>query len=105
MFFNKLTYLLVLILLPVAGFVFLAIPAVAANGGVKPVLSVPDELADDVTAPIDQDTLGIQRYGIRSESVSFPLTITFQNTLVDSNPVNTAVTGFDASDIKLNRCR
>ena len=100
MFFNKLTYLLVLILLPVAGFVFLAIPAVAANGDVKPVLSVPDELADDVTAPIDQDTLGIQRYGIRSESVSFPLTITFQNTLVDSNP-NTAVTGFDASDIKL----
>ncbi len=100
MFFNKLTYLLVLILLPVAGFVFLAIPAVAADGDVKPVLSVPDELADDVTAPIDKNTLGIQVYGIRSESVSFPLTITFQNTLVDSNP-NTAVTGFDASDIKL----
>lgn len=105
MFFNKLTYLLVLILLPVAGFVFLAVPAVAADGDVKPVLSVPDELADDVTAPIDEDTLGIQVYGIRSESVSFELTVTFQN-IPDlqnppPNPVNTAVTGFDAGDIKL----
>lgn len=105
MFFNKLTYLLVLILLPVAGFVFLAIPAVAADKDVKPILSVPDELANDVTVPIDEDTLGIQVYGIRSESVSFELTVTFQD-IPDlqnppPNPDNTAVTGFDASDIKL----
>ena len=93
MFFNKLRYPLVLVVLLVAGFAFVAAPATAA---VVPVLSVPDELAND---PENEDTQGIQVYGIRAESVSFELTITFQD---DSNPpVNTLVTGFDVSDIVL----
>ena len=95
MFFNKSTYPLVLILLLVAGFIFLATPATAE---VVPVLEVPDELAD---VDGDADTTGIQRYGIRAEPVSFPLTITFQDISNRDNPVNTAVTGFGADDIKL----
>lgn len=93
MFFNKLTYPLVLVVLLVAGLVFVAVPATAA---VVPVLSVPDEVADD---PENADTQGIQRYGIRAESVSFPLTITFQDSA--NNDANTPVTGFDVSDIVL----
>ena len=104
MFFNKLTYSRrgevtspILAVLLVVGLAFLAIPATAA---VTPVLSVPDEVADDKIDPIDEDTLGIQRYGIRAESVSFPLTITFQNDA--ENNANTPVTGFDVNDIVLN---
>ena len=102
MLFNKLTCHLVLAVLLVAGFAFVAIPATAA---VKPVLSVPDEVADDEIDPIDQDTLGIQVYGIRAESVTFELTITFQN-IPDlnnppPNPGNTPVTGFEIEDIDL----
>ena len=93
MFFNKLTYPLIFAVLLVAGIAFVAVPATAA---VVPVLSVPDELTND---PENADTQGIQIYGIRAESVSFELTITFQD---DSNPpVNTPVTGFDVSDIVL----
>ena len=93
MFFNKLTYPLIFAVLLVAGIAFVAAPATAA---VVPVLSVPDELTND---PENADTQGIQIYGIRAESVSFELTITFQD---DSNsPVNTPVTGFDVSDIVL----
>lgn len=95
MFFNKLRYPLVLVVLFVAGFVFVAVPATEA---VTPVLLVPDEVADD---PNDEDTRGIQRYGIRAETVSFPLTITFQDDPTATNPVNTPVTGFDVSDIVL----
>ncbi len=94
MFLNKLTYLLVLAVLLVAGLVFVTAPATAA---VVPVLSVPDELENDDNDP---NTLGIQRYGIRAESLPFPLTITFQDDTPDP-PVNTPVTGFDISDIVL----
>ena len=96
MFFNKLTYPLVFAVLLVAGLAFIATPATAA---VTPVLSVPDEVADDKIQPIDEDTIGIQVYGIRAESVSFPLTITFQD--VSTPLVNTPVTGFEVEDIKL----
>ena len=96
MFFNKLTYPLIFVVLLVAGLAFIVTPATAA---VIPVLSVPDEVEDDTTEPIDQDTIGIQVYGIRAEPVSFELTITFQD---NSNPpANTPVTGFDATDIEL----
>ncbi len=94
MFCNKLTYSVVLAVLLVTGLAFVAIPAIA----VIPVLSVPDELAD---VDGDADTTGIQRYGIRAETVSFPLTITFQENPAVPNPVNTPVTGFDVSDIVL----
>ena len=94
MFFNKLRYLLVLAVLLVAGLAFVVVPATAA---VVPVLSVPDELEND---PNDPNTQGIQRYGIRAESLPFPLTITFQDDTTDP-PVNTPVTGFDISDIVL----
>ena len=94
MFFNKLTYLLVFAVLLVAGFAFIATPAAAA---VTPDLSVPDEVATD---PSDlANTEGIQVYGIRAESVSFELTIAFQDD--QNNDANTAVTGFDATDIQL----
>ena len=73
MFFNKLTYPLVLAVFLVAGLAFVATPATEA---VTPVLSVPDEV-EDVTG--EADTLGIQVYGIRAETVSFELTITFQD--------------------------
>ena len=97
MFFNKLKFILVFAVLLIAGLAFVAIPATA----VTPVLSVPDEVADDEIEPIDQDTIGIQRYGIRAEPVSFPLTITFQKDPTADPPVNTPVTGFDVSDIVL----
>lgn len=99
MFSNKLTYPRrgevaspVLAVLLVAGLAFVAIPAPA----VTPVLSVPDEVAqvDD-----DPNTHGIQVYGIRAESVSFELTVTFQEDPLAT--VNTRVTGFEAKDIKL----
>ena len=102
MLFNKLKFILIFVVLLVAGFAFLAIPATAVDGDVKPLLEVADEI-EDVNG--EQDTIGIQRYGIRAESVPFDLTITFQNIPDPNNPppnpVNTAVTGFDASDIKL----
>lgn len=101
MFFNKLRYPLVLVVLLVAGFAFIATPATAA---VVPVLSVPDEVPD--VGDTDDPTQGIQVYGIRAEDVSFELTVTFFN---DSNTpndktddVNTPVTGFDITDIQLN---
>ena len=95
MFFNnKLTYPLVLTVLLVAGLAFIAIPATA----VTPVLSVPDEVAD---VDGDAGTTGIQRYGIRSESVSFELTITFQANPGTTDPDNTPVDGFDVTDIEL----
>ena len=96
MFFNKLRYPLVLVVLFVAGLVFVAAPATEA---VTPVLSVPDEL-EDVTS--DDNTQGIQVYGIRSETVSFELTVTFQDDPDAANPVNTPVTGFDVDDIMLH---
>ena len=76
MFFNKLTYPFVFAALLIAGLAFVVTLATAA---VTPVLSVPDEVADDKTEPIDQDTVGTQVYGIRAEPVSFELTITFQD--------------------------
>ena len=95
MFFNKLKFILVFAVLFFAGLAFVAIPATEA---VTPVLSVPDAVANVDTEP---DTLGIQVYGIRAESVSFPLTITFQGEPDVPNPVNTPVTGFEVEDIKL----
>ena len=94
MFFNKSRFILLFAVLLIAGLAFFAIPATA----VTPVLSVPDEVAqvDD-----DPNTHGIQRYGIRAEAVSFPLTITFQRDPGADNPVNISVTGFDVSDIVL----
>ena len=100
MFFNKLKFILVFAVLLVAGLAFVATPATAA---VTPVLSVPDELAND---PNDSNTAGIQVYGIRAESVNFELTITFiddNNTSQnETDDINTPVTGFDISDIVLN---
>ena len=101
MFFNtKLTCPLVFAVLLVAGFAFVVTPATinAAATDVAPVLSVPDELADDPNNLAD--TEGVQRYGIRAESVTFELTITFQDGTANP-PVNTPVTGFDAEDIVL----
>ena len=96
MFFNtKSIYPLVFAMLFVAGLTFVAVPETAA---VTPVLSVPDEVANDTNDP---STQGIQVYGIRAESVSFELTITFQDDPTVLNPVNTPVTGFDATDIEL----
>ncbi|MCE2415420.1 lamin tail domain-containing protein [Candidatus Poribacteria bacterium] len=94
MFFNKLKFILIFPVLLVIGLAFVAIPATA----VTPVLSVPDEVANVDTEP---DTLGIQVYGIRAESVSFELTITFQVDPTVANPVNTPVTGFEVEDIDL----
>lgn len=94
MFFNKLTYPLVLTVLLVAGFAFIATPEIAA---VTPKLSVPDEVKD---VDGEANTQGIQVYGIRAESVSFELTITFKDG--STPPVNTPVNGFDVSDIQLN---
>ena len=104
MFFNnKLTYFCrgevtspVLTLLLVAGFIFLATPATAA---VVPRLEVADEL-EDVEGVGNENTQGIQVYGIRAEDVSFELTITFQDD--QDPPVNTPVTGFDVTDIELH---
>ena len=96
MFFNKLTCPLVLAVLLVVGLAFVATPAIAA---VTPALSVPDELKDDSTVG-QEHTIGTQVYGIRAESVSFELTITFEDS--DNNNAKTAVTGFDINDIVLN---
>ena len=90
MFFNKLTYFLTITLLLVAGFICLATPATAA---VVPRLAVTDEVED---VEENADTQGIQVYGLRTESVSFDLTVTFQTT--DPSPVNTRVTGFGDDD-------
>ncbi len=95
MFFNKLKFILVFAVLLVVGLAFVATPATEA---VTPVLSVPDEVANVDT---ESDTLGIQVYGIRAESVSFELTIMFQNDPNAATPVNTPVTGFDETDIEL----
>ena len=94
MLFNKLRYPLVLTVLLVAGFAFMATPATAQT--VIPVLLVPDELKD-VTGRAN--TIGTQVYGIRAEPVSFELTVTFQTDATP--PVKTAVTGFNADDIVL----
>ncbi|MDD9972693.1 MAG: lamin tail domain-containing protein [Candidatus Poribacteria bacterium] len=96
MFFNKLRYPLVLVVLIVAGLAFVAVPVTEA---VTPVLSVPDEVPD--VGEDDDPTQGIQVYGIRVESVSFELTVTFQQDPTADPPVNTPVTGFDAEDIVL----
>ena len=95
MLYNKLKFILIFAVLFVAGLAFVVTPATAV---VIPVLSVPDELAND---DADEDTQGIQVYGLRAESVSFELTITFQDNSDSNNPVNTLVTGFDAEDIVL----
>ena len=103
MFFNKLTYPRrvkvtspILAILLVAGLAFVATSATEA---VTPVLSVPDEV--ETVVGDEENTEGIQVYGIRAESVSFELTITFQDNPSAPNPVNTPVTGFDVSDIEL----
>ena len=88
MFFNKSLISFVFAVLLIAGLAFVAVPATA---NVTPDLSVTD--ADDVTT-------GIQVYGIRAETVSFELTITFQDT--SNNNAKTRVIGFDKSDIDLN---
>ena len=90
MFFNKLTHFLTIALFLVAGFIFLATPASAA---VVPRLAVADEV-EDVTG--EQNTQGIQVYGIRAEPVSFELTVTFQTE--GDPPMNTRVTGFGDDD-------
>ena len=96
MFFNKLRYPLVLVVLIVAGLAFVAVPVTEA---VTPVLSVPDEVPD--VGDTDDPTRGIQVYGIRAEDVSFELTVTFQQDPTVDPPVNTPVTGFDVTDIEL----
>ena len=100
MLFNKLklTCYLVFAVLLVAGFAFVTIPATAQQqpqlhlGTVMPVLSVPDA---------DEETTGIQVYGLRAETVTFELTITFQDDPTAATPVDTPVTGFDDTDIQL----
>ena len=96
MLFNKLTCPLVFAVLLVTGLAFVATPLIAQQqpqlnlGDVTPVLSVPDA---------DTETTGIQIYGIRAETVTFELTITFGDT--SDNNVVTPVTGFDVTDIGL----
>ncbi|MDE0010862.1 MAG: lamin tail domain-containing protein [Candidatus Poribacteria bacterium] len=85
MFFNKSVLPLVFTMLLVAGLAFVATPATAV---VTPVLSVTD---------VDEDTAGIQVYGIRTESVPIELTVTFQ----DAQDANAEVTGFGIDDIEL----
>ena len=94
MLFNRLKFILVFAALLVAGLAFIATPATAADGDVKPLLEVADEIED---VPGESDTTGIQRYGIRAEPVPFDLTITFQDT-TRTPPVNTPVTDFDDDD-------
>ena len=95
MLFNKLTCHLVFAVLLVAGLAFVATPATAQQpqlniGTVTPVLSVPDA---------DTETVGIQVYGIKTETITFELTITFEDT--SNNNAATPVTGFDDTDIAL----
>ena len=87
MLFNKSKFILIFAVLLVAGLAFATTRATAA---VTPVLSVPD--ADDTTSDVEV-------YGIRAETVTFDLTITFQNNA--NPPVNTTITGFDVTDILL----
>ncbi len=94
MFFNKLIYPLVFAVLLVAGLAFIATPATAA---VVPRLEVTDEL-EDVEGVGNENTQGIQVYGLRGESVSFELTVTFQDTNSTPPNVNTPVTGFGDDD-------
>lgn len=89
MLFNRLKYLLVFTVLFTAGLVFVATPATA---NVTPVLSVLDG---------DENAPDIQVYGIRAETATFGLTITFQDDPTAVTPVNTPVTDFDIEDIKL----
>ena len=85
MFFNKSLRSFVFAVLLIAGLTVVAAQAQA----VTPVLSVTD---------VDEDTTGIQVYGIRTESVTFELTVTFQD---QGTNANTPVTGFDVIDIEL----
>ena len=85
MLFKKLTLPLIFAILFVAGLAFFT---TLATANVTPVLTVTD--MDDAVADI-------QVYGIKAESVTFELTVTFQN----AEGVNTEVTGFDVSDIEL----
>ena len=84
MFFNKLKFILVFAVLLVTGLAFVATPVTIA---LEVELSVVDE---------DEETEGVQIYGIRAESVTFELTITFQDD--QNNDANTPVTGFNAED-------
>lgn len=86
MFFNKSLCSFVFAVLLVAGLTVVAAQAQA----VTPVLSVTD---------VDEDTAGIQVYGIRTESAIFELTVTFQDQTNANTP--TRVTGFDVTDIEL----
>ncbi|MXV84174.1 hypothetical protein F4X88_06525 [Candidatus Poribacteria bacterium] len=88
MLFNKLKFISIFAVLLVAGLAFVVTPATAA---VTPKLSVPDEVPN--VGGSDDPSQGIQRYGLRAESVFFELTITFQDN--SDPPVNTPVTGFD----------
>ena len=93
MLYNKLKFILIFTVLIVAGLAFVAAPATAA---VVPRLEVADEL-EDVQG--QANTEGIQVYGIRAETVSFELTVTFQNTVSTPLPnANTPVTGFGDDD-------
>lgn len=94
MFFNKLKFILIFAVLLVVGLAFVATPAIAE---VVPVLSVPDDVED--VGGANDPSRGLQVYGIRAESVSFELTVTFQDT--QNNNANTRVTGFDVEDILL----
>ena len=99
MLFNKLTCPFVFVVLLIAAFVFLTTPQTAEAVEIEPgipVLEVTDEVENVEDEP---NTQSIQVYGIRAEPVSFELTITFQKR--NNPPVNTPVTGFDATDIEL----
>lgn len=99
MFFNKLTYPLVFVVLLIAGLALVATPATAV---VVPVLSVPDDVPN--VGEADDPSQGIQVYGIRAESVNFEVTITFvdnKDTPEKTDDINTRVTGFDVEDILL----
>ena len=85
MLFKKSTFPLIFTILLVAGLAFFT---TLATANVTPILTVPD--MDDAVADI-------QVYGIRAESVTFELTVAFQN----AGGVNTQVIGFDVSDIEL----
>lgn len=82
---KKLALPLIFAILLVAGLAFFT---TLATANVTPILTVTD---------VDDTTPDIQVYGITSESVTFALTVTFQN----AAGVNTEVTGFDVNDIDL----
>ena len=85
MLFKKLPLPLIFAILLVAGLAFFT---TLATANVTPILTVTD---------MDDAVTDIQVYGIKAESVTFELTVTFQN----AEGVNTEVTGFDVSDIEL----